>query len=105
GFGPLRAPRSETLKLPKPGILAESPAFRASEIAPKTASNASVACRRVMPSTESTIPFTKSGLPAISLLLDWVDQTKVTGLDDKATRVGCQYRPRCSEPPKSGLSR
>jgi hypothetical protein len=69
GLRPLREPRSATPKLPKAGTLADSPAFSASVIAENTASKAAVACLRVMPSTESTMLFTKSALPAISLLL------------------------------------
>src|SRR6185503_15100165 len=38
GLRPLRAPRSATAKLPRPGILTDSPALRESETAPTTAS-------------------------------------------------------------------
>src|SRR5688572_7882445 len=69
GLRPLRALRSDSEKLPNPGTFAPSPDRRASVIASKTASNASVACLRLSPSTLSTIALTKSSLPAILPLL------------------------------------
>src|SRR6202035_5063423 len=77
GFLPLRAPRSDTVKLPKPGTFAASPDLSVWAIAAKPASKASAACRRVSPSTESARLLTKSALPAISPPSPLVFQPKV----------------------------